>query len=763
MNLQNLKYWCLFIMISFCISFSYGQISNSQKKEVDFVNNYIGTAIKGDGGLALSFGPPFMMTNFSPQTSENMIRRMSYTYEDSTILGFAASHQPTVWMGDYGYVSLMPEIGHLKTLPQERKLSFSHANEIVTPYYYSVKMKADNKTIRAEIASRERCAILKFTFPESKESHLVFQSININDAPEPGWCPDLNSKTNRLKLTAFIRIDKERKEITGYNPDRQSMDIGPELKNFKGYFIIQFDKDFFDYGTWNNDSVISKSEELAGKKRVGAYISFTTKNNEIVKVKIATSFISLEQARINLNNEIPDWNFDKVKNQTRNDWQNVLKNIAVEGITNEQKTIFYTAFYHTQLFPRIFSEYGKYYSAFDDTVHNGLSYTDFSLWDTYRALHPFLVFIQPQRVSDMITALIQMYKEGGRLPMWPNPAETNIMIGTHADDVIADAYVKGIRNYDVATAYEAMRKDAMLPTDCDGNNNKFYDRQTWSCFEGQAGLQFLHTLGYIPSDYKAESVSRTIEFGINDYCIAQVAKESGKTGDHDKLMQWSVSYKNLYNKQTGFFAPRLFNGSWDRNPNNGFTEGSPWTYLFGAVNDIYGMINLMGGNEKFAAKLDSNFSEGKYKHDNEPGHHYIYLYDYCRQPWKTQELVRLHTSINYKNTPDGINGNDDCGQMSAWYIFSVMGFYPVTPASGIYAIGAPQFPKLTLNYIANSKPCKLEIIANHLSKENKYIQSVTLDGKVIDKPFISHAEIISASKLVFDMGDKPNYNWGIFN
>ncbi len=755
------KYTISIFLLGFCLLHSFAQNKYKKNKEVDFVNCYIGTAVKGDGGLALNVGPPFPMTNFSPQTCENRIMRMPYVYEDSTILGFIGSHQPTVWMSDYGYVSVMPEIGSLKTLPEQRKLAFSHKDEVVTPYYYSVKLNAENKkTIKAEMAARERCAILKFTFPESKESHLVFQSLNINDIPDPDWYSTMNSIDYRLKnLKGFIKIDKERNEIVGYNPDRQNVNISPLLKNFKGYFVIQFDKKINSFGVWNNNSIMSQTDSLIDKKRVGAYVSFATRNNETVKVKIATSFISIEQARRNLEKEIPDWNFDKTVAQTRDDWQKTLEKIKIDGVTPEQKTIFYTAFYHTQLFPRQFSEDGKYYSGADDKIHDGISYNDYSLWDTFRALHPFLIFVQPDRVNEMINSMLQMYKESGWLPMWPNPAETNTMIGTHADAVIADAYVKGLRNYDVNLAYEAMRKDAMVATECDGTTNKLEDNQPWGCYEGQAGMQFFHTLGYIPSDYKAESVSRTIEFGIDDYCTAQMAKDLGKTDDYKRLMEWATNYKNLYNKKTGFFAPRLFNGNWDPNPENGFTEGSSWTYLFGAMHDVNGIIETMGGNESFSKMLDRNFAEKNYRHDNEPGHHYIYLYDYCGQPWKTQEQARLQTTINYRNTADGINGNDDCGQMSAWYIFSVMGFYPVTPASGIYAIGAPQFPKITMNYTADGKARQLEIVANHLSEKNKYIQKVTLDGQAIDKPFISHQQIINGSKLVFDMGDKPNYDW----
>jgi predicted alpha-1,2-mannosidase len=736
------------------------QKPTSKKQEVDYVNTYIGTAEDGAGGLMPQVGPPFAMTNFSAQTGENRISKMPYVYEDSTMIGFIASHQPCVWMGDYGYVSIMPQVGSLKVLPKDRKASFSHKDEIVSPYYYSVKMNPKtSQPITTEITATERCGIFKFTFPEAKEVHLVIQALNIDDEPEPDWHRTLNSKAVRLeKMVAYVNVNNEKNEITGYNPDRASVNIGPELKNFKGYFIIQFDKPFSSFGTWDNESVKPLISELSAKKRLGAYVDFTTKRNEVVKVKIATSFISIEQARENLNKEIPDWDFNKVSANVRNLWQKNLEKMKIEGASEDQKTIFYTALYHTMILPRMLSEYGKYYSPFDDKVHNGVSYNDYSLWDTFRALHPFMIFVQPERVNEMITSLLQVYKESGWLPMWPNPAESNIMIGTHADAVIADAYVKGFRGYDVNLAYEAMRKNSMVPPDGD-TKYRFGDRDNWSSYEARAGLTYYHSIGYVPSDKTAESVSRTLEYALDDYCVAQVAKGLGKTDDYERMMGWAKNYKNIYNNETGFMAPRFYNGSWDPKTNEGFTEGSPWTYLFCEMQDIPGAIGLMGGSEKFAAKLDENFEKNHYEHSNEPGHHYIYLYDYCGQPWKTQELARKHTTVNYKNKPNGINGNDDCGQMSAWYIFGVMGFYPVTPGSGVYAIGAPQFSKTIMNYSVDGKPRKLAVIANNLSEKNLYIQKVMLDGKLIETPFLNHADLINASKLVFEMGSEPNKNW----
>jgi predicted alpha-1,2-mannosidase len=736
--------------------------------EVEYVNTIIGTPYAGfaegleGGGTIPAVGLPYAMTNFLPQTGESKMGRTSYVYEDKKIMGFLASHQPTVWMGDYGYVSVMPQVGVLKTLPGDRALPFDHAGEITKPYYYSVVLDAGGgQKIKAEIAAASRAALFRFTFPASEKAHLIIQGINLN--PElTDWSNDVSERIKKLK--GYVHVDKEKNEITGYNPDRVSAQLGPELPAFKGYFVIQFDKPMAAYGTWDNQTVRPGSEEQYGT-RMGAYIDFSTRTGEKVQVRLSTSFISIEQARANLEKEVPGWNFEGLTGSTRDSWQHALSHIKLDGVTEEQKTIFYTAMFHTMQFPREMSEYGKYYSAFDDKIHDGVSYTDFSLWDTYRALHPLLIFTAPDRVNDMIRALLQMYEQGGRLPMWPNPAETNIMISTHADAVIADAYIKGFRGYNVDTAYAALLKDATVPPDRD-SLLPYADRDKWTGFEARAGLTAFNTIGYVPFGRTAESVSRTIEYASDDYAVARMAQALGRTDDYRQLLAWSKNYKHLYDTVSGFFIPRKADGAFLQiNPKDklgrqdGFTEGDQWTYLFGAMQDIPGMIQLMGGKERFAARLDENFEGMHYHHDNEPGHHYIYLYDYCGQPWKTQELVRKHVSFNYRARPLGINGNEDCGQMAAWYIFGVMGFYPVTPASGEYAIGAPQFPKLTLHYNVNGQAKTLTIIANQLSEKNKYVQQVTLDGKKIEHPFLSHADLTGGKMLVFTMGPEPNKEW----
>ncbi|HEY9196414.1 MAG TPA: GH92 family glycosyl hydrolase, partial [Mucilaginibacter sp.] len=732
-SLKIKKSTCLVLLLSltgFSLKAQHTAI-NVPKQEVDFVNPLIGTAATGfakgldGGGTMPCVNVPFAMTNFVAQTGENKMGRMCYQYEDKTVVGLLATHQPTVWMGDYGYESVMPEAGNLRVLPDERKLGYDHKDEVSKPYYYSVKLKAGSKTtIKAEIAGANTCGMFRFSFPAAERAHLIIQGINLNPALKD-WANDYALRLKKLK--GYIHVDTVNNEITGYNPDRQSAQIGPQLKNFKGYFIIRFDKQIRKYGTWDGKTIKKGSSEQFGT-RMGAFISFKTLANTQIKAMVATSFISIDQARNNLKKEIPDWDFDKLVKSTRENWQQQLGVLQVNGVTAEQKTIFYTALYHTLLFPRQFSEYGRYYSAFDDQVHKGISYNDYSLWDTFRALHPLLTLTQPDRVNDMVKSLLQMYKEGGWMPMWPNPTYTNIMIGTHADAVIADAYVKGFRGYNTRLAYEAMHKDAFEAPDGD-TQKKWGDRDLWTSFEARGGLSYYHKLGYIPVDKTKESVSRTIEYGIDDYCVAQVAKALGKNSDYDQLMAWSKNYKNVYNASAGFMAPRTADGKWAANVNDGFTEGTKWTYTFGAMHDIPGMITLMGGEKAFADKLTHNFNDGHYRADNEPGHHYIYLFNYCGMPWKTQELIRQHTGWqNFRNAPIGINGNDDCGQTSAWYIFSTMGFYPVTPASGMYSIGAPQFPYIALS-LENGN--KLVIKATDLSTQNKYVKEVTFDGKPI--------------------------------
>ena len=682
--------------------------------------------------------PPFGMTHWTATTRKDGIGKPNYNYYDLHIIGFRASHKPAMWMGDYGYVTLKPTTGAVNKKSLKQKAIYTHPREVSKPYYYKVAMTEPNlHVIHTEITSTERCGILKFSFGKNQTPNVLIEASQM---------PDFNG---------WIKIDTARHRVIGWNSDRHSSNLGPPLPNFKGYFIIQFDKEFASWGTWENE-VLKKDSTSQMANACGAWVTFG-KNTESVEARVGTSFISLEQAQENLDKEIGNAKFEQVEEQTHVKWNEYLSRIQLEGANKNARHIFYTAMYHALLFPRQFSEYGKYYSAFDDKIHTGVSYNDYSLWDTYRALHPLLIFIAPEHVAGMVNSLTQMYEEGGYMPKWPNPTYTGIMIATHADAVVADAIVKGVKGIDLQRAYNACMKDAMVPPVGD-TLKRWADRAPWSGYEARAGLSWYKKLGYVPVDKTNESVANTLEGAFDDFCVAQVAKVAGKTDDYNLLMKRSNNYTNVYNKATGFMAPKNADGTWGKNPGDGFTEGSKWTYLFAVQQDVPGLINLMG-KDLFIKRLNQNFRGAQYIHGNEPGHHYCFLYDYAGMAWRTQWLVNYYRAIKYRNDPDGMDGDDDCGQMSAWYIFGCLGFYPVTPGSDEYAIGTPKFPKTTLYFDPAHREKKLEIIAHNVSAINFYIQSATLNGKKLDKPFLHHADLINGGQLVFEMGPRPKKNW----
>ncbi len=744
----------LLVLVCACL---YSCARENKDDSLNYINSYIGSTGATDsdyGGTIPAVAPPFAMTQWVAMTRENFISNNPYNYRDTTIIGFLGTHQPAIWMGDYGFISFLPSSGAIKIAPTERALKFLHKGEKATPYSYSVEMQ--NKAggiIRTEMASSQRCAIFNIRFPEGADNHLFIEASR--------------KISEKREFEGFVKILPESNEIIGYNSDRHSFMLGPDIPNFKGYFVIQISKPFTKSGVWKNNELFDNTLELKAD-HLGAFVYFDTKKDETVQVKIATSFISIDQARQNLKNEIPDWNFKKVVQQNREEWKKYLDRINVEGGTEDQKICFYTAVYRTLQYPRIFSEYGHYYSAFDDKIHAGVSYNDYSLWDTFRAEHPWITLIAPERVNPMIQTLLQMYDEGGWMPKWPNPTYTNIMIGTHSDAVVADAFVKNFRGYDLNKAYAAVYKNAMTPPDND-TIMRWADREETKLYEARGGLTYYKRLGYVPADKTAESVSRTLEFAYDDYCVAQIAKGLGKTGDYNYFMSRSKNYRNVFNPETGFMAARNSNGAFlkqiqkridesNQEVEEGITEGGKWTYLFCAMQDVYGLIRLMGGNEKFTYMLDQNFDGGHFQHRNEPGHHFIYLYNYAGQPWKAQEKIWEHTPLNYKNAPNGLSGNDDCGQMSAWLIFSSMGFYPVCPGSGEYVIGSPMFSKITLNLPAPYNK-KVTISAPGVAKGMKYIKSLRMDGKPITKPFIRHDDLVKCDELVFEMSETP-CDWG---
>lgn len=699
---------------------------------VDRVNPYIGTGSGkiGYGGTMPFVTPPFGMTDWTPQTRQNKLSVVSYKYEDTTISGFIGTHQPAIWMGDYGYVTLMPEIGALKTTPEARKLPFKHSDEVARPDYYSVWMDAGNsKRIRTEMTATERCAYMRFTFPAGDDSKVIVE------ASRPG-------------IAGLTAVSIGTSEIEGYNPDRVDAGLGPfKLPNFKGYFVVQFRQKFKVAGVYD-----PKSQPPA--EATGAYAKFTTTDGEVIEARIGTSFISMQQARANLSAEIPEWDFEALRKKLREQWNEKLSRVTVEGANEDEIKTVTTALYHALLYPRIFSEQGRYYSAYDDKLHSGESYNAYSIWDTFRAENSLLTLVAPERIPGMITALLNDYKEGGWMPKWPNPSYTNIMIGTHADSLVAEAINKHFKGFDYDLAWKAVYKDAMTPPD-DDMQHKWYDREPHTPYEARAGLTYLKQLGYIPTDKTAEAASSTLEDSYDDWCVAQVAKALGKTKDFEFFLHRSLNYQHLFNKETGFMQGKKSDGSW-ADPKDGWTEGDHWVYTWAVMQDIPGLIAQMGGRDAYNTKLDEHFSGGHNVHSNEPSHHYPYLYDYSGAAWKTQAKVREIANAEYANLPSGIDGDDDCGQMSAWYLFTALGFYPVNPASGDYMIGSPLFKKMTLR-LDNGKT--LTVIAENNSDKNVYIQSATLDGKMLNKPVIRYDQIMAGATLKFVMGPSPS-QWG---
>ena len=713
----------------------------AQNDAVSYVNPLIGTQRSdiGYGGTMPFVTTPFGMTDWTAQSRQNKISVTSYNYDDKTISGFIGTHQPAIWMGDYGYVTVIPQLGELRTAPESRKLAYSHESETARPDYYRVSLDAgtDGK-IQTEMTATEHCSIFRFTFPRTAVARVIVE------ASRPG-------------IAGMASVERQAMEITGYNPHRMDAHLGPlALPNFKGYFVVQFQQAPVDMKTYGMNDAKAESSR-------GAYAEF--KPGQTIQVRIGTSFISIEQAHANLQHEISGWDFHAVQQRLRAQWNGKLSRIQISGATDKDKTLIYTAVYHTLLYPRLFSEYGHYYSAFDDTVHSGESYTAYSIWDTFRAENSMLTLLAPERIDGMITALLQNFKEGGWMPKWPNPSYTNIMIATHADSLVAEAFRKGFQGFDRQLAWQAVYKDAMTPPDGD-TTRRWLDREEHTPYEARAGLTYYKQLGYIPTDKTDEAASQTLEDSYDDWCVAEIAKALGRMEDYNFFLKRSLNDRNLYNPALGLMNGRTSDGNWapiggDRDDNknrsiSGWTEGDAWVYTWSPLHDQAGLMQLMGGAERYDEKLDQHFSGGHNLHNNEPSHHYGYLYDFGGQPWKTQAMVRKIATKEYQASPGGLDGDDDCGQMSAWLLFTALGFYPVNPASGEYMIGSPMYGQMSLT-LADGKTFRVE--ASNNSAENVYIQSATLNGKSLDFPVITWEQIQEGGVLHFVMGQKPS-EWG---
>lgn len=712
----------------------------AQKGPADYVNPFIGTDFHGHtySGATVPYG----MVQLSPDTRLTGWDGCSgYHFSDKVIYGFSHTHLSGTGASDYGDILFAPVTGKNPVFDNSQYSSaFSKKNEQAKAGYYSVFL--EKYKVKAELTATARVGFHRYTYTKANEPAMVI---------------DLAHRDKVLE--AWIKV-AGKNELRGYR--RSSL----WAKDQRVYFVARFSEPFVVGPKFTDDSgemtTVSNDDgtlEVHGTN-LKAWVQFPKLKNKQLLVKVGISFVSEEGALKNLEAEVPGWDFDGVVESAHNLWNVELSRIQVEGGTPEQLTTFYTALYHAMVVPNIFSDEDGMYRSMDGNVRSAMGftpYTVFPLWDTYRAWHPLMTIIDTKRTTDYINTFLSHYRYGGRLPVWELAAnETDCMIGYHSVSVITDAWVKGIRSFDAEYALEAMKHSANL--------NHF-------------GLKEYKHYGFIPGDMEHESVSKTLEYAYDDWCIAQLAKGLGMNDDYRTFTRRAQSYKNLFDPETRLMRPRL-NGGFKENfnpaeVNQHFTEANSWQYSFYVPQDINGLITLHGGMDRFEAKLDELFNApsrlagrnqvditgliGQYAHGNEPSHHMAYLYNYVGKPWKTQKLVRQIMDEMYTHQPDGICGNEDCGQMSAWYILSAMGFYPVCPGSTQYAIGTPLFPKISIN-LENGK--KFNVIAENLTGQNIYIQNATLNGVPINRSWIDHSEIASGGELRFVMGSVPNSQWG---
>ncbi|SFG38152.1 GH92 family glycosyl hydrolase [Pontibacter chinhatensis] len=718
---------------------------------VEWVSPLVGTDSKhslSNGNTYPAIALPWGMNFWMPQTGK-MGDGWGYQYSADKIRGFKQTHQPSPWMNDYGQFAIMPVTGKLRFDQDSRASWFSHKAEVAKPYYYSVYL-ADHD-VTTEITPTERAARFRFTFPQTDSAFVVV------DAFDQG---------------SYVKVIPGENKIVGYT----TKNSGGVPENFKNYFVIVFDKPFAYTHTWR-DSVLSNNLELQAN-HVGAVIGFKTKKGEQVNARVASSFISPEQAELNLR-EIGNDDFETVKTKGKQTWNKQLSRVAVEGGTPEQIRTFYSNLYRTLLFPRKFYELDAngqvvHYSPYNGKVLPGFMYTDTGFWDTFRALFPFLNLMYPSINAEIQEGLANTYKEGGWLPEWASPGYRNVMVGNNSASVVADAYLKGIRGQDIKALYEGMLK---------GANNEGPLTAV-----GRAGASYYNKLGYVPYDVKInENAARTLEYAYDDFAIYQLAKALKRPKKEINLYaRRAQNYRNLYDPSTGLMRGKNQDGTFQKpfNPfkwGDAFTEGNSWHYSWSVFHDVQGLIDLMGGKANFTAKLDSVFSlppvydesyygfviheiremqianMGQYAHGNQPIQHMIYLYNYSGEPWKAQYWVRETMNRMYTSAPDGYCGDEDNGQTSAWYVFSALGFYPVTPAVDQYVLGAPLFRKATLK-LENGK--EIVINASQNSDENRYIQSMRLNGKSYDKNWLSFTELMKGASMDFEMTNTPNKQRG---
>lgn len=735
--IKNFNKWLVLISL---IAISCVTLS-AQEKPAKYVNPLIGT--DGHGHTYPGATLPFGAVQLSPDTDiEGWDWCSGYHYSDKSIMGFSHTHLNGTGCSDYGDIMLMPTTGEPAFIPGSKekpeegyRSKFSHANEVAKAGYYSVLL--DKYKIKVELTATKRAGFHKYTFPKSDMANVIIDlKHGIQD----------KSRDTKFEIINNTTVQGYRKS-TGWANDHTV------------YFVAEFSKPFKLSGIYDDNNKLSNMKSMNGKE-LKAFFQFSTKENEAVFVKVGISTVSVAGARLNLKTEIPGWDFDKTYADAVTEWNRELSKIEVEGGTESQKTTFYTALYHTMIQPNLLNDVDGKYFGMDRKVHdlkNSEMYTVFSLWDIFRAANPLYAIIDRKRNLDMVKSLLAKYDESGLLPVWELASnETGCMIGYHSIPVIAEAYFKGIRDFDVEKAFNAMKKSAE---------------------QDHLGLACYKEMGYVSAEVESESVSKTLEYAYDDWCIAQMAKALGKTDDYNNYSRRAKSYANLFDPANSLMRPKR-NGRWvvpfdPYSVSGDYTEANSWQYSFFVPHDIKGLMNLLGGESNLNSKLDELFTTepkltgrtqsditgmiGQYAHGNEPSHHMAYLYNFVGNAWKTQYRVREIMDKLYNEKPDGICGNDDCGQTSAWYVLSAMGFYPVTPGDTKYIIGSPLFDKITIN-LENGK--KFLITAKNNSTANLYIQSAQFNGKEYPYSFFKSDDLLNGGEVVFNMGPEQNKEWG---
>ncbi|HBE40004.1 MAG TPA: alpha-mannosidase [Bacteroidales bacterium] len=698
-------------------------IGTAQATTVSAVRHSEGTELKGQTFPAV--GRPFGMTLWTPETRTTEAKCVSpYYYEDSRITGFRGSH----WMSgsctqDYGSFSIMPFITeNPDTISITPTSGYNHGNERSSPFYYSVLL--DENNILAELTATSRSGFLRFTF-SGKNDNCIFIRANSDEKQGKLW------------------YDSQRNEIAGFNPVHRIYQGWGQPAGFSGYFVFRFNRDF----------------EIVNHEPENQFIILRFKNTNEIMVRTGSSFTSIEAARKNLEKEIPEWNFEVLMNETEASWNQILRKIEVKTGSEEDKIKFYTALYHCYLLPRVVSDCDGSYQGFaeDTLIHKAEGfeyYDDFSMWDTYRALHPLLTILEPEKTLDMVKSLVAKAQQGGWMPifpMWGNYSAA--MIGDHVSTMISDAYTKGINDFDIEKAYKYMRQNAFETP----------DRKQYVDGKGRRALQSYLQYGYIPLEdsvwdafHKREQVSRTLEYAFDDYALARTARLLGKTADYDELMKRSQNYINVFDRETGYVRGKYADGSWiepfDPNVKSSFIcEGTAFQYTWYVPHDVPGLIKLMGGRKAFLNRLNLFFDEGYYWHGNETDQQAPFMFAMAGDPDKTQYWTNKINAEEYGAGPGGLTGNEDAGQMSAWYVCSMMGFYPVCPASEQYIITSPGFDEVIIQLPENKN---FTISTINRSDKNIYIKSATINGKKLKRNYITHKEIMEGGMVEFRLGSR---------